>query len=344
MFGRSLQIWDYLAPPMTIPVPVPDCSTHSTPMVSVIVPAYNTAVFICEALDSAFAQTYRNFEVIVVNDGSPDTPELERAIAPYRNRIQYIQQENRGLAAARNTGIRQAQGEYLAFLDSDDCWLPDFLSSQMKFFEEVPPPDMVYSDARYFGDSSLTGKTYMQVCPSRGPVTMESMISEECQIFGSCVARTRAVVEAGLFDESFRCGEDYDLWLRVLYCGGRIGYQKKVLALYRCRADSLSRNTLKMLQTLMQIYKKAEETMVLPERTRALLQKQRKQTQAQIDLESGRNFLFAGEFEQAKISLTKANLFFRRAKLRAAILGLKFAPEWARSAANTWRKALLERR
>lgn len=330
-----------MSPQMAIPsLPVPDPSTCSTPMVSVIVPAYNTTAFICEALDSAFAQTYRNFEVIVVNDGSPDTEAMERAIAPYRHRIQYFKQDNRGLAGARNTGIRHARGEYLAFLDSDDRWLPDFLASQLKLFEEVPSPDMVYSDAEYFGDSPLAGKRYMQVCPSDGCVSMESLITETCQIFGSCVSRKQVVIDAGFFDEDFRCGEDYDLWLRVLYRGGRIAYHRKVLTLYRCRQDSLSRDTLKMLQTLMRIYKKADESMELPECTRAVLKRQFQKTQAEFDLESGRKFLFAGEFERAKTSLTKANLFLRRAKLTAALLGLRLAPEWTRLAAITWREAL----
>lgn len=319
-------------------------ATNPTPTVSVIVPTYNTSGFISEALDSAFAQTFRDFEIIVVNDGSPDTEELEQAIAPYLQSIRYIKQDNRGLAAARNTGIRHARGEYLAFLDSDDRWRPDFLASQMKLFEEVPSPDMVYSDAEYFGDSRLAGKKYMEICPSNGPVTIESMITEKCQIFGSCVSRKRVVVEAGFFDEDFRCCEDYDLWLRVLYRGGRITYQRKVLVMYRCRQDSLSQDALRMLGTLMEIYKKADQTMELSEGTRAILKRQLTKTEAEFDLESGRSFLFAGEFQRARNSLTKANLFLRRRKLTAAILGLQFAPEWTRLAARTWRSSILNRR
>jgi len=100
-------------------------SPHSAPRVSVIVPAYNTAPFIAETLDSVFAQSMADFEVIVVNDGSPDTPALEQALLPYRARIRYIVQSNGGLSAARNTAIRASGSELVAFLDSDDVWEPD---------------------------------------------------------------------------------------------------------------------------------------------------------------------------------------------------------------------------
>ena len=314
-----------------------------TPTISVIIPVYNTAAFIGEALDSVFAQTYKDFEVIVINDGSPDSDELEQVIAPYRERIVYFKQHNRGLAGARNTGIRHARGEFLAFLDSDDCWLSDYLASQMKLFEETPSLGMVYCDAEYFGDLALAGKTYMQRCPSNGLVTLESLIREDCQIYGSCLARRRVVVEAQLFDESLRCCEDYDLWLRVLYHGGRIAYQKKVLARYRSRPGSLSRDSMKMLETLVAVYEKAARTMLLPEQTRAILQKQIAQAQAHFDLEAARNFLAARDFDRAKDSLTKANNFFRRAKLKLAILGLRFMPHWTRIAMLTWQKVILGR-
>src|SRR5215467_1463918 len=105
------------------------------PSVSVIIPAYNTARYIGEALDSVFGQTYRDFEVIVINDGSPDTEALEAVLRPYLDRIVYLKQENRGPAAARNLGIHQARGEYIAFLDSDDCWVEEYLARQMSMFD-----------------------------------------------------------------------------------------------------------------------------------------------------------------------------------------------------------------
>ncbi|MGH8106872.1 MAG: glycosyltransferase family 2 protein, partial [Arenimonas sp.] len=97
----------------------------NAPAVSIIIPAYNLAPYIAETLDSVFAQTCRDFEIIVINDGSTD--DTEERIAPYRNRIVYIRQENRGVMAARNVGLQAARGRYIALLDGDDLWLPNFL-------------------------------------------------------------------------------------------------------------------------------------------------------------------------------------------------------------------------
>jgi glycosyltransferase involved in cell wall biosynthesis len=311
--------------------------------VSVIIPAYNTAVFIGETLDSVFAQTFRDFEVIVVNDGSPDTEELEAVIAPYRDRIVYLRQENRGPAAARNTAIRQARGNYVAFLDSDDCWLPAYLASQIKLFEDTPTLDAVYCDAYHFGDSNLAGKTYMQTYPSTGPVTLESVMNRNCQIILSCtVVRMQAAADAGPLDESLDllgC-DDFDLWLRILYRGGLMAYQRKVLGRYRSRPGNFSRNTIRMSESVLAVYEKAERTMDLPAETRAVLQKQIQEARAHFNLEAGRNFLSAGNFDRAKDSLAKANHFLHRAKLKATILGLQIAPRWTRSAALTWQRLI----
>src|SRR5882724_4897435 len=122
-------------------------AANASPRISVIIPAYKTAHLIAGCLDSVMAQTFQDFEAIVVNDGSPDTPELEKVLQPYMDRIVYIKQENKRCAGARNTAIRQARGEYLAFLDSDDTWYPDHLASQMKQFADDPSLDLVYCDA-----------------------------------------------------------------------------------------------------------------------------------------------------------------------------------------------------
>jgi GT2 family glycosyltransferase len=177
----------------------------------------------------------------------------------------------------------------------------------------------------------------MQTFPSNGPVTLESLIKADCVVMDSCtIARSQVVVDAGLFDEKFRHCEDYDLWLRILYRGGHMAYQKKVLGRYRSRPSSLSRNAIKMAETLVAVYEKAERRMELSEETRAILKKQLKQAQAHFDLEAGKNFLASGDFDRAKDSLTKANNFFHRSKLKMAILGLQFAPRWTRSAVLAW--------
>ena len=113
-------------------------AANATPKVSVIIPSYKTAQLIARCLDTVMAQTFQDFEAIIVNDGSPDTPELEKVLQPYMDRIVYIKQENKRCAGARNTAIQHARGEFLAFLDSDDTWYPEHLASQVQQFVDDP--------------------------------------------------------------------------------------------------------------------------------------------------------------------------------------------------------------
>src|ERR1700756_479405 len=123
-----------------------ETATSESPLVSVVIPAFNAARYIPATINSVLSQTLRQFEILVVNDGSPDTSELEFALKPYAGRIRYIKQTNRGPAAARNTGIREARGKYTAFLDSDDLWFPEHLASQVLMLERDPSLGLTYSN------------------------------------------------------------------------------------------------------------------------------------------------------------------------------------------------------
>src|ERR1700748_1775530 len=176
-------------------------TTHEVaPAVSVIIAAYNVSEFIGETLASVFAQTFDDYEVVVVNDGSEDVEELERALAPYRERIVYLSKENGGLASARNMGLRAARGRYAAFLDAHDLWETDYLREQFEFIEREAC-DLVYTDALLFGDSAHAGRRFMEVAPSEGEVNFRSLMRGECNVIGSGVlARTEVLFDAGLFD------------------------------------------------------------------------------------------------------------------------------------------------
>ena len=187
---------------------------HGAPAASVVIPAFNAACDIAAALESVFAQTFTDYEVIVVNDGSADN--LAAAIRPFQHRLIYIEQPNRGAAAARNAGIRTARGRYVAFLDADDVWQSVFLDRQIRYLESRPACDLVYSDALISGESALAGQRFMKGAPSKGPVTLVSLLNLQCNVLlSTVVARRAALVRVGLFDESIRRGHDFDLWLRM---------------------------------------------------------------------------------------------------------------------------------
>jgi cellulose synthase/poly-beta-1,6-N-acetylglucosamine synthase-like glycosyltransferase len=312
-----------------------------SPTVSVVIPAYNTAKYVSETLESVFGQTYQDFEVIVINDGSPDTDAFEKVIEPYLDRIVYLKQENRGPAAARNLGIRVARGKYIAFLDSDDSWLPEYLASQMKMFEETPPPDIVSADTRLFGDSPDAGKRFWELYPPRSPATLKSLLTKDCAIVTSCtVARREVLTKAGLFDENFYRVEDFDLWLRLAYAGAKLVLQQKVLARRRAHGDALTVSDAGIQIDEVRVLNKLERTLQLPSDVLLALQHRRSRTQACLDVEQGKRYLDASDIDRARDSFQRAYVFFRTTKLRLVLLGLQTAPRLTTLGAKVWRRWL----
>ena len=308
------------------------------PKVSVIMPSYNTATLIAEALDSVFAQDYSDFEVIVINDGSPDTPELERVLEPYRDRIVYLKQENRRACGARNNGINHARGEYVAFLDTDDSWMPTYLRTQMGHLQKNPSLDMIYCDCLIYGGGAQSGKTFMQTCPSRGPVNFESLLLEKCQVpISGTIVRRQSLIAAGGFDERLAMCDDYEMWLRLAHRGSRMAYHPAVLARLRIgRPDSLSASDARMLSGLLSILSNVKADWNLSKEQKALLAKKFAQTKALLDLERGKEFLKQNEFNQARTLLEQANGQLRRGKLKLTLFGLRVAPALTAFAARGW--------
>jgi glycosyltransferase involved in cell wall biosynthesis len=306
------------------------------PLVSVIIPAYNTADHIGAALESVFAQSFKDFEVIVVNDGSPDHERLQLAISPYLSRIIYLSQENRGPSAARNLAIRRAQGELLAFLDSDDTWLPEYLSEQCKFLQSASL-DMVYCDAVLVGDRFSNGKTFMERCPSTGPVTFESLLIERTQVITSgTLVRRQSVVAAGLFDERFRCAEDHDLWLRIAHYGGKIAYQRKVLLRRLVRPGSLGSPPGNLISGEIEVLKKLDKELALPREVSSLLAEKLRKAESQLATIQGKKSLLAGDSQRAYESLSRANQSFPGLKLRVLLAILRAMPRLTLWTARIW--------
>jgi len=303
-------------------------SQTERPAVSVIVPAYNVAPFIGEALESVLAQSFTDYEIIVINDGSPDTEKLEQVLEPYQSRITYLKQENQGAGAARNAGLRAARGKFVAFLDADDAWLPNFLSEQLAFIQSGPGYDLVYADAQLFGDSRRALGTVMQREPSEGPVTFERLIGERCIVNTSSVlARREPIFEVGLFDETLRNSQDFDLWVRIAKrSGARMNFQRQVLVRHRVWSGSLASDGIKSVEGELRVLDKISRRVDLtPSERDALAQTVALRT-ASIEVDRGKRKLLHGEYEAAAKSFRFANDYYHSWKLRLVLFSLHVAP------------------
>ncbi len=180
------------------------------PLVSVIIPTYNRARFLKEALASVLAQTYRPLEIIVVDDGSTD--ETSKVVSRFP--VRYVRTPHRGVAAARNRGLSKARGALIAFLDSDDLWLPRKIEVQVSFFERQPEAVAVQTEEVWLRGGKRVNPKKRHRKPS-GHFFDRAL--ELCLISPSAVMLRREVLEEiGGFDETFPVCEDYELWLRLL--------------------------------------------------------------------------------------------------------------------------------
>jgi glycosyltransferase involved in cell wall biosynthesis len=303
-----------------------------TPLVSIVIPVYNAANYISETLNSVFAQTFTNYELIVVNDGSPDTDELEQVLQPYLSRIVYIKQPNRGVSAARNTGIRSARGAFYAQLDADDLWEPEYLAKQLQYLERNPAIDLVYPNAVIFNENSKAVVEFMKVCPSQGEPTFESLVREQCTVMTSVTARMEAIRQTGVFDESLPGCEDFDLWLRFTKLGGRIGYHREILAKYRRREGGLSSDRAWMISNILRVLAKAESTLALTASEREALQQESVRRQARLRVLEGKKVLARGEIAAAIQHFSEANSYYHSAKLSTVLCALRYWPALVNSA------------
>lgn len=226
--------------------------------VSVIVPIYNVEKFVARAIASVLAQTWQDFELIVVDDESPDRS-LEICRQFEDPRIKIVQQKNRGLAGARNTGIRHAQGQYIAFLDSDDLWLPEKLEKHVQHLNASPQIGISFSRSEFIDEHDRPIGIYQMpklthinaahlLC--RNPIGNGSVpvIRREVLEDIKFQANLYGTVEDFYFDDRFRQSEDIECWIRIaVTTTWQIEGIPAALTLYRVNSESLSANLLKQL-------------------------------------------------------------------------------------------------
>ncbi|OEU66617.1 MAG: hypothetical protein BBJ57_02480 [Desulfobacterales bacterium PC51MH44] len=222
----------------------------SNPKVSVIIPVYNGESYIAEAIESALTQTYRNFEIIVVNDGSTDSS--YEKIKPYLPFVKYIFQENQGVAAARNTAIKYSSGEFIAFLDQDDVWIAEKLELQVDYLLHNPDVGLVHSNMSYINEEGKLIEREFDF-PSRiaGRCFGELFIKNKIAIL-TVFLRRDCLDRVGLFNVQFSGVDDYDLLLRVSRYYP-VGYINQFLAGYRLHGSNTSRDWLAITLTRLKI-------------------------------------------------------------------------------------------
>jgi hypothetical protein len=306
--------------------PLQTIAEGKNPRISVVIPAHKTASSIANCLDSVFAQSFRDFEVIVINDGSPDTEDLEKNLQPYANRTRYLKQSNRGPSAARNLGIREARGEYIAFLDSDDTWLSQHLATQMAILGADPTLGLVYGDSLLTRNGEPLGRTFdreEQVLP----VEFETLLAEKCTVTTSAtVASRQDLMDAGLFDESLHRAEDFDLWLRMAFRGTRMTHHRELTVCRTVSGSGLSASAYLMTLGRLEVLAKTGAQLPLSPESRHLLAERIRETEKIANLHRLKEHIRNGEFDAALDAAHQAASVHDTLKLRFVVFFLQYAP------------------
>ena len=317
---------DHAAPERHISKRVGRNVFDTPPKISVVIPAYNVAEFICETLDSVLAQKFREHEIIVVNDGSPDTEQFERSIRNQLEEIVYIKQRNAGAGAARNTAIEHARGHIIAFLDGDDVWFPDFLAAQYVYLERHGL-DMVYCDAQLFGMRSAYRQTFMETAPSAGEADFDAILNSRCNVITSgTMARKQAIVDAGMFESERVQAEDFHLWLRMAKSDAKIGYQHKQLLKYRVHQGGLSGDAVARVERSIDVFERVRDTIDLTDEQKSGVATRLAGLEADLAVEQGKAYLLSGDYREAAVAFRVANRHRKSIKLTVITWLARLAP------------------
>lgn len=207
--------------------------------VSVVIPVYNAGESLREAVQSALMQSCSSVEIILVDDGSTD-PMTQAIIRSFGRKVRVVRQPNAGPAAARNLGIRHSCGEWIAFLDQDDLWMPEKIATQLKV-AETTGADIVYTNARNFGE--LQRVSELRLTPDQMPSgdVFESLLLDNMLTMAGVMVRASLFQTAGGFRSEVDGVDDWDMWLRAAAAGAKFAAVPEPLTLYRWHSASLSK-------------------------------------------------------------------------------------------------------
>jgi glycosyltransferase involved in cell wall biosynthesis len=230
-------------------------TSHIDPQVSVVIPTYNHAGYVGEAIRSVLKQQYPAHEIIVVDDGSTD--HTRQVIGEFGNQVHYIFQENRGLSAARNTGIRAATGDFIGVLDADDIYEPEFLRAMVERLQGQPDAAALYCGFQFVdaNNHALPQVGQRVVVPSN---LFQALLGGNFLVPECILVRRQCYLQVGPFDESLRACEDWDMWLRISRSYPVYGWNK-ILIRHRVVAGSMSSDPARMLQARLAVLQKLFE-------------------------------------------------------------------------------------
>ncbi len=245
---------------------------------------------------------------------------------------------NRGAAFARNTGIREARGELIAFVDADDIWLPEYLQTQIDFLEKNDF-DMVYADCTLFGQTQHEGADMRINNPARGPVSREDLVGGKCHILPSgTVIKKESLAAVNMFDETVPTAEDFDLFMRLMFAGTKIGYQRELLFRYRVWPESESADMLHRFNRNIYIWRLLQDRLPFTEEENKTIERHVQVEESALLRAKGRIEILNGNWKEAaehfsgakKMAETLGLPFKHRMKLAGVLLLLKIAPNMLR--------------
>jgi glycosyltransferase involved in cell wall biosynthesis len=268
-------------------------NSSQCPVVSIVIPTYNQAAFLKQALESVIKQTLTDWEAIVINNYSVD--ETEEVVDSFRdNRIRLLNFRNQGIiAASRNLGIHESKAEFVAFLDSDDIWFPDKL---MLSVDKVKSGFDVVCHAEEWHYADRVRR--VAYGPERAATYNSLLYEGNCLSTSAVLARKDSLQKVSCFSEEteFVTAEDYDLWLKLASSGARIGFIDEVLGIYRLHDNNESRNAIRNMNAISKVVERHFELMG-PLNIRILLNKRRRYSR--IFYGTARTFQESGEYMKA---------------------------------------------
>jgi glycosyltransferase involved in cell wall biosynthesis len=283
---------------------MPTLPHRDMPRVSIITPAFNAARFLHETIESVRSQTFEDWELLIIDDGSTDeTVSIVERYVRIDPRIRLLRQPNAGPSSARNRGMSAARGELFAFLDSDDQWLPEFLEHQVAVFGKHPETSLVTTNA-YFLGGPLHGRTRRRAIDDYPVLTLEQIIADDLAVFIMTVFRRTVYERIGGLDEAQWASEDYDFWIRAALAGFVFRASTQPLALYRRHAGSLSANSARMLKGILHTYSKARQAVRAGSPIQREIDRQIARFERELLLVEGKDALERRDYETAAARLS----------------------------------------